>query len=95
MSYNGLKVLGLAGEYRNTSKSGMLVSEALKIAESKGAEIVFWDLNEKPLPFVGGRRLLESPNGPRISKPFARNGCVSRRFSRVSRHNVRGHEEYI
>lgn len=53
MSYNGLKVLGLAGEYRNTSKSGILVSEALKIAESKGAEIVFWDLNEKPLPFVG------------------------------------------
>ena len=53
MSYNGLKVLGLAGEYRSTSKSGMLVSEALKVAESKGAEIVFWDLNEKPLPFVG------------------------------------------
>jgi FMN reductase len=53
MSYNGLKLLGLAGEYRSSSKSGMLVNEALKIAESKGAEVVFWDLNEKPLPFVG------------------------------------------
>ncbi|HJM55029.1 MAG TPA: NADPH-dependent FMN reductase [Poseidonia sp.] len=53
MSYNGVKVLGLAGEYRSTSKSGMLVNEALRIAQSKGAEVVFWDLNEKPLPFVG------------------------------------------
>ena len=53
MSYSGIKVLGLAGEYRSTSKSGMLVNEALKVAESKGAEVIFWDLNDKPLPFVG------------------------------------------
>ena len=53
MSYSGIKVLGLSGEYRSTSKSGMLVNEALKVAESKGAEIIFWDLNDKPLPFVG------------------------------------------
>ena len=31
----------------------MLVNEALKVAESKGAEVIFWDLNDKPLPFVG------------------------------------------
>ncbi|MBQ70961.1 MAG: NADPH-dependent FMN reductase [Euryarchaeota archaeon] len=53
MSYSGIKVLGLAGEYRSTSKSGMLVNEALKVAESKGAEVIFWDLNDKPLPLVG------------------------------------------
>jgi FMN reductase len=48
-----MKILGLAGEYRSSSKSGMLVNEALHHAKLKGAEVVFWDLDEKPLPLVG------------------------------------------
>ena len=36
-----LKILGLAGEYRSSSKSGMLVNAALGMAEAKGAEVVF------------------------------------------------------
>ena len=39
------KVLGLSGEYRPTSKCGMLVNHALNIAESFGAEVHFWDLD--------------------------------------------------
>ncbi|MDP6194624.1 MAG: NADPH-dependent FMN reductase [Candidatus Poseidonia sp.] len=53
MGDESIKILGLSGEYRSTSKSGMLVNAALTIAESKGAEVVFWDLAEKPLPLVG------------------------------------------
>lgn len=53
MGDDSIKILGLSGEYRSTSKSGMLVNAALSIAESKGAEVVFWDLAEKPLPLVG------------------------------------------
>jgi len=53
MGKKRLKLLGLAGEYRASSKSGMLVHAALKEAEEQGAEILFWDLNEKPLPLVG------------------------------------------
>ena len=53
MSEQPLRVLGLSGEYRPTSKSGMMVTLALEIAKEAGAEIFFWDCNEKPLPFVG------------------------------------------
>ena len=48
MGSTPLKILGLAGEYRATSKSGMLVNAALAHAEAQGAEVVFWDLAEKP-----------------------------------------------
>lgn len=53
MSKYPYKVLGLSGEYRPTSKCGMLVNHGLNIAESLGAEVHFWDLDVKPLPLVG------------------------------------------
>ena len=53
MTQTSLRILGLSGEYRPTSKSGMMVNLALAYAESKGAEVLFWDCAEKPLPFVG------------------------------------------
>ena len=53
MSERPLRIMGLSGEYRPTSKSGMMVLQALAIAEASGAEIIFWDCHEKPLPFVG------------------------------------------
>ena len=62
MSYGGIKVLGLSGEYSSTSKSGLLVYEALAVAKSKGEEIIFWDLNDKPLPFVGEEGCWNHPN---------------------------------
>ncbi len=62
MSTKQLKILGLAGEYRPTSKSGMLVNAALKVAEASGAEVVFWDLNERPLPLVGEEGCWSHPN---------------------------------
>jgi NAD(P)H-dependent FMN reductase len=57
-----IKILGLSGEYRATSKSGMLVNAALSMAEKKGAEVVFWDLAEKPLPLVGEEGCWAHPN---------------------------------
>ena len=56
------RILGLSGEYRSTSKSGMLVNHALSYAHSKGAEIMFWDCAEKPLPFVGEDGCWENEN---------------------------------
>lgn len=53
MSETNLRILGLSGEYRPSSKSGMMVNQALVFAEGMGAEVFFWDCNEKPLPFVG------------------------------------------
>jgi NAD(P)H-dependent FMN reductase len=53
MSETNLRILGLSGEYRPSSKSGMMVNQALILAEGMGAEVFFWDCNEKPLPFVG------------------------------------------
>jgi|GEM_PF-5991554 len=53
MSETNLRILGLSGEYRPSSKSGMMVNHALALAEGLGAEVFFWDCNEKPLPFVG------------------------------------------
>lgn len=48
-----MKILGLCGEYGPNSKSGMLVGLALKYAEEQGAEVVFWDATQTPLPLVG------------------------------------------
>ena len=62
MGDDSIKILGLAGEYRSTSKSGMLVNAALRMAEAKGAEVVFWDLAEKPLPLVGEEGCWAHPN---------------------------------
>jgi FMN reductase len=62
MTTKKLKVLGLAGEYRASSKSGMLVNAALKLAEGMGAEVEFWDLAEKPLPLVGEDGCWNHPN---------------------------------
>lgn len=53
MSEAKIRILGLSGEYRPTSKSGMMVTHALDYARSQGADVTFWDCNEKPLPFVG------------------------------------------
>lgn len=57
-----LKILGLAGEYRSSSKSGMLVNAALDIASKNGADVVFWDLAEQPLPLVGEEGCWSHPN---------------------------------
>ena len=57
-----LKVIGLAGEYRATSKSGMLVNLALEIAKEQGAHVEFWDLSERPLPLVGEEGCWTHPN---------------------------------
>lgn len=62
MANRTLKVLGLAGEYRATSKSGLLVNAALAAAEREGAEVVFWDLVAKPLPLVGEEGCWAHPN---------------------------------
>lgn len=62
MSEQPLKILGLAGEYRATSKSGMLVNQALRMASDRGAEVVFWDLAEQPLPLVGEDGCWAHPN---------------------------------
>jgi len=57
-----LKVIGLAGEYRSSSKSGMLVNLALKMAKEQGADVEFWDLDERPLPLVGEEGCWAHPN---------------------------------
>ena len=62
MGVDSIKILGLAGEYRSSSKSGMLVNAALGMAEAKGADVVFWDLAEKPLPLVGEEGCWAHPN---------------------------------
>jgi FMN reductase len=62
MSEPPLRILGLSGEYRPTSKSGMMVKLALGMAKAAGAEVFFWDCNEKPLPFVGEDGCWENAN---------------------------------
>lgn len=57
-----LKVIGLAGEYRANSKSGLLVNLALSIAKEQGADVEFWDLAERPLPLVGEEGCWTHPN---------------------------------
>ena len=57
-----MKVIGLAGEYRSSSKSGMLVNLALKMAKEQGADVEFWDLDERPLPLVGEEGCWAHPN---------------------------------
>ncbi|MBQ59263.1 MAG: NADPH-dependent FMN reductase [Euryarchaeota archaeon] len=62
MANKAIKVLGLSGEYRPTSKCGMLVNLALDIAKENGAEIYFWDLDVKPLPLVGEEGCWDNQN---------------------------------
>ena len=57
-----MKILGLSGEFRETSKCGMLVNHALNIAKEMGAETVFWDLDVDPLPLVGEEGCWENEN---------------------------------
>lgn len=53
MTEQPLRIMGLSGEYRPSSKSGMMITQALSIAEAAGAEVHFWDCDKTPLPFVG------------------------------------------
>lgn len=55
MAETPLRIMGLSGSYGKSSKNGMLVDLALRKAESLGAEIIFWDLTEQPLPLEIGR----------------------------------------
>ena len=48
-----LKIMGLSGSIGRQSKNGMLVDLALHKALEMGADVYFWDLQEKPLPLVG------------------------------------------
>ena len=48
-----VKVMGISGSYGNESNNTKLVKLGLEILSDLGAETHFWDLNEKPLPFVG------------------------------------------
>tara|TARA_B100000575_G_scaffold271205_1_gene252320 strand:+ start:1724 stop:2326 length:603 start_codon:yes stop_codon:yes gene_type:complete len=61
MAETPLKVMGLSGSLGRASKNGMLVDLALSKAESKGAEVFFWDLQEKPLPLVGEEGCWSNP----------------------------------
>ena len=63
-----MKILGLSGEYRTTSKCGMLVNLALDIAKELGAEVVFWDLDTDPLPIVGEEGCWENENVKRFQE---------------------------
>ena len=63
-----MKILGLSGEYRTTSKCGMLVNLALDIAKDLGAETIFWDLAVDPLPLVGEEGCWENENVKRFQE---------------------------
>ena len=66
MAETRLRIMGLSGSYGKSSKNGMLVDLALKKAENLGAEVIFWDLNEQPLPLVGADGCWSDP----ITKKF-------------------------
>ncbi|MED5486003.1 MAG: NADPH-dependent FMN reductase [Candidatus Thermoplasmatota archaeon] len=57
-----VKVMGISGSYGNNSNNTKLVKLGLEILEKMGAEIYFWDLNEKPLPLVGEEGSWENKN---------------------------------
>ena len=57
-----VKVMGISGSYGNNSNNTKLVKLGLEILEKMGAEIHFWDLNEKPLPLVGEEGSWENKN---------------------------------
>ena len=61
-----LRIMGLSGSYGKSSKNGMLVELALKKAADLGAEVLFWDLTEEPLPLVGAEGCWNDP----ITKKF-------------------------
>ena len=48
MSETNLRILGLSGEYRPSSKSGMMVNQALILAEGMGAEVFFGIATKSP-----------------------------------------------
>jgi len=66
MAETPLRIMGLSGSYGISSKNGMLVDLALRKAEALGAEIIFWDLTEHPLPLVGAEGSWSDP----ITKKF-------------------------
>tara|TARA_B100000287_G_scaffold254633_1_gene239323 strand:- start:953 stop:1504 length:552 start_codon:yes stop_codon:yes gene_type:complete len=57
-----VKVMGISGSYGNNSNNTKLVKLGLEILEKMGAEVYFWDLNEKPLPLVGEEGSWENKN---------------------------------
>ena len=61
MADTPLKVMGLSGSIGRQSKNGMLVDLALRKAQENGAEVHFWDLEEKPLPLVGEKGCWSNP----------------------------------
>ena len=61
-----MKILGLSGEYRPSSKCGMLVNHALDMAKKLDCEVVFWDLDVDPLPIVGEEGCWENENVKRF-----------------------------
>ena len=61
MADTPLKVMGLSGSIGRQSKNGMLVDLALRKAQENGAEVYFWDLEEKPLPLVGEEGCWSNP----------------------------------
>ena len=71
----------------------MLVNAALGMAEAKGAEVVFWDLAEKPLPLVGEEGCWTHPN-VKNSKASSRRAMPFPLISRIPRHDVWSHEEH-
>lgn len=59
---SALKVLGISGSYGKTSNNSKLVKLGLDLLKNLGAETIFWDLNEKPLPLVGEEGSWENEN---------------------------------
>ena len=66
MEETPLRIMGLSGSYGKSSKNGMLVDLALKKAAELGADVVYWDLTEEPLPLVGAEGCWSDP----ITKKF-------------------------
>ena len=63
-----VKVLGISGSYGIDSNNTKLVKLGLDIISNLGAEIHFWDLNEKPLPLVGEDGSWENKNVAEFQK---------------------------
>ncbi|RAH13649.1 MAG: NADPH-dependent FMN reductase [Methanobacteriota archaeon] len=59
---SAIKVLGISGSYGLNSNNSKLVKLGLDILKELGAETIFWDLNEKPLPLVGEEGSWENKN---------------------------------
>ena len=57
-----ITIMGICGTYGHDSANGHLLRMALDACEALGAETVFWDLEEKPLPLVGAPGSWEDEN---------------------------------